>query len=187
MKEVSEKLSQDKKTAADDQAALDSIPAKVTLDVTRPYNYHERTIDVQNTIKLQFRIGETLSTQKGNAEVVEKSDPRQFVLIEDVKPEDTNGVKPTGTSPNTRELQTALENTVRDMLIEKVKARVSVLPKELYSHAKAKEGEEDINGAGEAYLRYLSATTEDGSAERKHAKEFLKSNFNMDLDAEAKR
>jgi tetratricopeptide (TPR) repeat protein len=187
MKEISAKLDQDKKTEADAQTVLDSTPPKRTEDVTRPYNYHERTIDVQNTIKLQFRIGETLSTQKGNAEVVEKGDPRQFVLIEDVKPEDTNGVKPTGTSPNTRELQTALENTVRDLLIEKVKARVSRLPQELYSRAKAKEDEEDINGAGEAYLRYLSATSEDGSAERKHAKGFLKSNFNMDLDAEAKR
>ena len=88
-------------------------------------------------------------------------------------------MKPTGTTPNTRELQTALENTVRDMLVEKVKARVSLLPQEIYKQAQSKEQEENIDGAGESYLRYLSCTPEDGSPERKHAKDFLAKNFNM--------
>jgi len=187
IKEVSEKLSQDKKTATDAQAVLDSTPAKRPEDVTHPYTYHERTIDVQNTIKLQFRIGETLSAKNGDPEIVEKDDHNQFVLIEEVKPEDTNGVKPTGTTPNTRVLQTALENTVRDMLIEKVKARVRVLPHEIYAKAMAREQDQNINGAGEAYLRFLSVTADDGSPERKHAKDFLFDKFNMDLDIEAKR
>lgn len=179
LKDLDEKLSLDKKTAADNQAALDSIPEKRTEDVIRTYNYTQRTIDVKNTIKLQFRIGETLSDRKGEAEVVQKDENKQFVLIEDVKPEDTENVKPTGTTPNTRELQTALENTVRDMLVEKVKARVSQLPQEIYRQAQSKEQEVNIDGAAEAYLRYLSCTPDDGSAERKHAKDFLASNFNM--------
>jgi tetratricopeptide (TPR) repeat protein len=179
IKEITDKLSVDKKAASDDQAALDSIPEKVTEDVIRPYNYTQRTIDVKNTIKLQFRIGETLSDRKGDVELVQKDEDKQFVLIEDVKPEDTQDVKPTGTTPNTRELQTALENTVRDMLVEKVKARVSLLPQEIYKQAQSKEQEENIDGAGESYLRYLSCTPEDGSPERKHAKDFLAKNFNM--------
>ena len=65
IKEITDKLSVDKKAASDDQAALDSIPEKVTEDVIRPYNYTQRTIDVKNTIKLQFRIGYTLSDLMG--------------------------------------------------------------------------------------------------------------------------
>jgi hypothetical protein len=179
MKELGDKLNQDKKRASDDQAALDSIPEKVTEDVIRPYNYTQRTIDVKNTIKLQFRVGETLSDQKGDPEVVQKDDDKQFILIQDVKPEDTENVKPTGTTPNTRELQTALENSVRDMLVEKVKTRVSKLPQEIYKQAQSKEQEENIDGAGEAYLRYLSCTQDEATPERKHAKDFLAKNFNM--------
>ena len=179
LKELNEKLDRDKKTAADDQAALDQIPQTRLEDVTRPYTYNQRTIDVNNTIKLQFRIGENLSNEKGEAEVVEKSDPQQFVKTEDVKQEDTTGAKNAGATPDLKELQTALESTVRDMLIGKVKERVRQLPHEVYAQAQLKEQEENIDGAGEAYMRYLRCTPDDGSPERKHAKDFLAKNFNM--------
>jgi hypothetical protein len=187
IQEWKDKLAEHQKKATDAQAALDSTQQNLTRDVIRSYNYTQQTIDVKNTIKLQFRIGEKLGDEKGNAEVVEKEENKQFILIEDVKPEDTDNIKNAGTSPITRELQTALENLVRDKLVEKVKERVSKLPEGIYSQAKMKEQEENINGAAESYLRFLSVTTEDGSAERKHAQEFLEKNFNMDIDDEAKR
>jgi tetratricopeptide (TPR) repeat protein len=179
IQEWKEKLEQDTKKANESQAALDSTPQNLTRDVIRTYNYTQRTIDIKNTIKLRFRIGETLSDQKGEAEVVQKDEDKQFILIEDAKPEDTENVKNTGTTPNTRELQTALENSIRDLLVEKVKARVSKLPQEIYAQAQSKEQEENIDGAGEGYLRFLSCSQEDGSAERKHAKDFLANKFNM--------
>jgi hypothetical protein len=118
----------------------------------------------------------------GDPVIVKKEDPRQFVLIEDVKPEDTNGVRPSGTMPDIKELQTTLENAVREELITDVKAKVNGLPKLLYVEAQSKEQGENIDGAGEFYLRFLSCTAEDGSAERKHAKDFLLKNFNMSLE-----
>ena len=145
----------------------------------RSYQYTRRTIDIKNTIKLQFRIGDTLSGQMGDAIIVEKQDPRQVVLLEDVKPEDTEGVKMKGTTPNTTELQTALENAARDELNDKVRLEVQQLPLKVYDSAKSKEQEENLEGAGEYYLRYLHCTPEDGSAERRHAKEFLDDKFNI--------
>ena len=115
--------------------------------------------------------------------VVEKEDPRQYILIEDVKADDTMGIKPAGTLPDTKELQTTLENSARDELITVVKAKVKELPRVIYSEAESKEHEQNIDGAGEDYLRFLSCTSEDGSAERKHAQEFLFKNFNMHLGA----
>jgi hypothetical protein len=177
--EVKAKIAADQKAVADAEALADSLPKTITSDVIRPYQYVRRTIDVKNSIKLQFRIGETLSGQMGEAVVVEKEDPRQFVLLEEVKADDTEGVKLGGTAPNISELQTALENAARDELVEKVRLKAQDLPREVYDAGRAREQEENLDGAGEYYLRYLSCTAEDGSAERRHAKEFLAEKFNM--------
>jgi hypothetical protein len=121
IEEVNAKVGEDQKAVADAQALADSLPKTVTIDVIRPYQYVRRTIDVKNSVKLQFRIGETLSGQMGDAVVVEKEDPRQYAMLEEVKADDTEGVKLGGTTPNTSELQTALENAARDELVEKVR------------------------------------------------------------------
>jgi aminopeptidase N len=115
----------------------------------------------------------------GDAVMVEKEDPRQFVLLEDVKPDDTEGVKLTGTAPNSKELQTALENSTRDELVEAVRLKVKKLPLRIYNEARSKEQEENADGAAEDYLRFLSCTLDDGSTEREHAKSFLAQQFNM--------
>ena len=104
------KITEDMKAVSDAQAIVDSVSRTLTTDVIRPYNYTQRTIDIKNAIRLQFRIGETLSGQMGEPVLVEKEDPRQYVLVEDVKADDTAGVKPSGTTPDTKELQTMLEN-----------------------------------------------------------------------------
>ena len=179
IKDLNEKVAADQKQVSTAQALADSLPKTVTQDVVRPYQYTRRTIDIKNTIKLQFRIGDTLSGQMGDAILVEKEDPRQVVLLEDVKPEDTEGVKMGGTTPNTVEMQTALENSARDELNEKVLLKVQELPRKIYDSARSKEQEENVDGAGEYYLRYLSCTQEGDSAERRHAKEFLEDKFNM--------
>jgi len=179
IKELNAKLDADQKVVSEAQTLADSLPKTVTSDVLRPYHYTQKTVDIKNTIRLQFRVGETYSSQMSDAVIVAKEDTRQFVLIEDVKPDDTEGVKPTGTTPNTRELQTALENSVRDELIEAVRSKVKDMPQIIYAEAKLKEQNDNFDGAAEAYLRFLSCTKEDGSTERQHAKSFLAEQFNV--------
>ena len=82
-------------------------------------------------------------------------------------------------------MQTALENAARDELNEKVLLKVRELPQNIYDRAKSQEQEMNVDGAGEYYLRYLSCTSENGSAERQHAKEFLEEKLNMRPDAGA--
>jgi hypothetical protein len=179
VKELNAKIAVDQKQISTAQTLADSLPKTVTLDVIRPYQYTRRTIDIDNTIKLQFRIGDTLSGQMGDAIAVEKQDSQQVVLIENVKPEDTEGVKMGGTTPNTSEMQTTLENVARSELNEKVLLKVQELPQKIYDNAKSQEQEMNVDGAGEYYLRYLNCTPENGSAERQHAKAFLQQKFNM--------
>jgi len=180
IKDLNAKIAADQKLISEDQTLLDSLPKTVTSDVIRPYQYTRKTTDIKNTIKLQFRIGDTLSGQMGDAVLVEKEDPKQYVLVEDVKADDTEGVKPTGTTPSVRELQTELENAARGALIEAVLIKVRELPRMILDGAKSKEQAENVDGAGEAYLRFLSCSTEDSyPAERRHAREFLAEKFNM--------
>jgi hypothetical protein len=179
IKEVNAKIAADQKAVSDAQALADSLPKTVTTDVIRPYQYTRKITDVKNTIKLQFRIGETLSGVMGDPVAVEKEDAKQYVMVDDVKADDTEGVELGGTTPDTRELQTSLENGARDELIQKVQLKVQELPRAVYDAGKSREQEENVDGAGEYYLRYLSCTPENGSAERRHAKEFLAEKFNM--------
>jgi hypothetical protein len=179
IKELNVKIVADQKPVTEAQTLADSLPKTVTSDIIRPYQYTRKTVDIKNTIKLQFRVGETLNSQMGDAVIVAKEYPRQFVLIEDVKAEDTEGVKPTGTSPDTKELQTALENSVRDELIEAVRSKVKDLPERVYAEAKSKEQDDNLDGAAEAYLRFLGCAKQDESTERQHASSFLADHFNI--------
>ena len=108
---------------------------------------------------------------------ISREEHKKDVLLEDVKPEDTKGIKSTGTMTDTAEFMTALENSARDELIAAVRKRVEVLPAKIYQKASDREKEDDLDGAGEAYLRFLNLTKEDNSVERMHAKKFLMDEF----------
>ncbi len=179
IKELDAKIIADQKQVSTAQALADSLPKTATQDVIRPYRYTRRTIDINNSIRLQFRIGDTLSGQMSEAIVVEKQDSRQVVLLENVKPEDADGVKMSGTTPNTSEMQRALENDARNELNEQVLLKVREWPQKIYDGAKSQEQQMNVDGAGEYYLRYLGCTPDDGSGERQHAKEFLDQKFNL--------
>jgi hypothetical protein len=177
--DLNAKVTADLKLVADAETKRDALPQSITKDDIRPYQYTLKTIDIKNRIKLQFRIGRAQSGQMGDAVVVEKEDPKQYELVEDVKADDTEGVKLKETTPNIREMQTALENSARDALIEAVRARVLELPRKVYDEAKSREQEENLEDAGEAYLRYLCVTPADKTPERLHAEQFLREQFNF--------
>jgi hypothetical protein len=163
---------------------LDSMPKTVTRDIVRPYTYHKKIINITGVIQLQFRIGDSLSEQRTNLVPISREEHKKDVLLEDVKSEDTKGIKTTGTMTDTAEFMTALENSARDELIAAVRKRVEALPMKIYQSASAREKEDDLDGAGEEYVRFLNLTKEDNSVERIHAKKFLIDSFNMRPTAE---
>jgi predicted nuclease with TOPRIM domain len=72
-----------------------------------------------------------------------------------------------------------LENTVKTELVAKVKEKVAELPKMLYDLAKHRESEDDLDGAGELYFRFLEITPDNKSPERAHAADFLRESFDL--------
>jgi len=94
------------------------------------------------------------------------------------------GIKSTGTLTDPAGFMTALENSARDELIAAVRKKVEALPATIYQKASGREKEDDLDGAGESYMRFLNLTKENNSMERVHAKQFLMTNFNMQPKAD---
>jgi hypothetical protein len=162
---------------------LDSTPPTVSKDIVRPYSYHKRIINITGSIQLQFRLNDTLGEQRAELVPITREEHKQDVLLENVKPEDTKGIKSAGTTTDAAEFMTGLENSARDELIAAVRKRVEELPGKMVQSASSREKEDDLDGAGESYLRFLNLTQEDNSAERQHAKQFLLDSFNMRPDS----
>jgi hypothetical protein len=179
IKDATKAVQAAQKKVEDAHVVLDSTPRTVTKDVIRPYTYHKKIINITGVIQLQFRIGESLSEPRTDLVPITRQEHKKDILLEDVKPEDTQGIKSSGTVTDPSEFMTALENSARDELIAAVRKKVEALPMKMYQSANAREKEDDLDGAGEAYLRFLNLTREDNSVERTHAKHFLLESFNM--------
>jgi len=177
--ESQKRVTDDQKKVSDAHVLLDEIPKSLKIPINQPYNYTRKTIDYNEIIQLQFRIGESLNGQMMDVVPISKEGHSQVVLLEGVKAEDTQGVKPKGTTPDKNEMLAGLENTARDALIDAVRARVEALPGMIFAGAKKKEEDGDVEGAAEAYLRYLHCTPESDSVERKHALAYLKSQYHL--------
>jgi len=167
------------KKVEDAHVLLDSTPRTVTTDIVRPYTYTKKTVNIAGVIQMQFRIGDSFSGQMAELVPITKEDRKQYILLENVKPEDTEGVKESGPMPDSAEFITTVENAALDALIAAVRKRVEELPRKIYTAAHSQENESDLDGAGESYLRFVNITKDDGSPERKHANAFLQEQFNM--------
>jgi hypothetical protein len=169
-----------KKEVEDGHVQLDSTQKTVTVDVIRPYTYTKKTTTLTASIQMQFRINDSFSTERGEMVPISREEHKSYGQLENVKPEDTEGVKAAGTSVDPVEFMTSIETSALDILIAEVRKRVEALPQRLFQLARQREDGDDLDGAGEAYLRYLEIVpASDDSPEQKHALEFLIQKFNM--------
>lgn len=179
VEDLSNSVHEAEKRVQDAHVALDSTPRTITTDVIRPYTYSKKTVNIAVAIQLQFRIGDSFSGQRAELIPISKEDRKQYVVLENVKPEDTMGVKSAGTIIDPEEFQTTVENSALQALIEAVRKRVETLPGKIYNEARNRESGGDLDGAGESYMRYLEITPDKDTPERKHARQFLQDQFNM--------
>jgi hypothetical protein len=112
---------------------------------------------------------------------IPREDQKSYVLFENVKGEDTKGVKAGGAEIDPNDFMAKSESAAIDALVDSAKKRVEALPGRIYDIGKNREAGSDLDGAGEAYLRFLEVSPPDSnSPEQKHAKQFLKDQFNME-------
>jgi tetratricopeptide (TPR) repeat protein len=167
------------KKVEDAHRKLDSIPKTILKDVTKPYSYTRKTIDLSAIVDVGFRIVDSNGNTIANTPSVKSNAQKQFIALENVKSEDTKGVKQAGASPDEAQFLTDVEIAARIALIKDVKEKVESLPSKILAQARKRLMDGDTDGTAESYILYLNSTPDAQTAEREEAKKFLREQFNM--------
>lgn len=167
------------KKVQDAHRTLDSIPKTNSEEIDKPYTYTKKTFDLSAVVELDFRI---LNSAGDVIEVVppfKKENHNSSVVLENVKPEDTEGIKNQGSPPDEIQFLDDVEDDARDTLIKAVREKVEDLPAKVLKVARERVKNGDLDGAAESYILYLNATTQAQTQECGEARKFLLEDFNI--------
>ncbi len=181
-KEITE--ANDRVTAAEKKVQevhqkLDSIPKTNAEDVIKPYSYTKKTIDIKAVVELGFRIVDASGNAIEIVPSIKKENHNTVVILENVKPEDTEGIKAQGSPPDEIQYLNDVEIEAREALIKAAREKVEGLPARILEQAHKRLQDGDLDGTAESYILYLNATPEAETKERGEAKKFLLDNFNI--------
>jgi hypothetical protein len=170
------------KQVADTRQKLDTTQETRSENVIEPYNYTKRTVDLTAVVDMDFRITDQSGNPIEAAIPVRKDDHKTVIVLENVKPEDTEGIKKQSTDPDETQFLTDLEIQERDALVKSVREKVLLLPGKILAEARNRAQHGDLDGAAEEYILYLNAIT-DPSQPRDEAAAFLRDHFNVNVAA----
>jgi hypothetical protein len=173
------------KKVEDLRRKMDAIPKTLLQDVVKPYSYVKRTVDLSAVVEFGFRIVDSNNALVASTPSIKKSAEKQFIILENVKPEDTKGVKQSGTPPDEAQFLGDVEVGARTDLIKDVKDKIESLPNKILAAARKHLMDGDTDGTAESYILYLNSTPDTPTPERDEAKKFLREQFNMDWPGSA--
>jgi len=186
VKKAEETVQADEKTVEDLHAKLDEIPKTRMQDVERPYTYSQVDYKLKIVVALQFRILDSAGEEVVPTIPIRSDAPKEYSVLQNVKPEDTQGIRVEGAIPNDNEFLEEDEYKARDELIAQAKAKVADLPGMVLTRADRKANDGDNDGAAELYILYLDSTPVADTPERLRARKFLADQFNFrDIGAQA--
>ncbi len=174
-----QRVSETEKKVGAAHTTLDSISKTVSIDIIQPYTYTRKSVDLGAVVHFQFRIADVSGTQVIETVPILRDVHQTFTLLENVKPEDTQGVKAQGTIPDEIQFLTDVEIDARDKLIKAVCERVGEIPGKVLEQARNRVTAGDVEGAAESYILYLNSTPAVQSAKRQEAADFLWEQFNI--------
>jgi hypothetical protein len=176
----------DEKRVEDLHEKLNAIPQTISHDEERSYTYTQIVYQLRTTVELQFRILDSSGSEVVQRISAQRATPREYSILQNVKPEDTRGIRNESTIPNDNDFFEEDEYKARDELIERAKTKVADLPGILLGSADRKAADGDNDAAAELYILYLNSTPVADTPERTKAKRFLADQFNFkDLGKEA--
>jgi hypothetical protein len=186
IKKAEDAVQDNEKKVEDLHAKLDMIPKTKMEDVERPYTYSQINYRLKIVVALQFRILDSAGEEVVQTIPIRSDAPKEYSVLQNVKPEDTQGVRIEGVIPNDNDFLEEDEYKARDVLIEKAKAQVASLPAVVLARADRKVADGDNDGAAELYILYLDSTAVTDTPERRRARKFLAEQFNFrDIGREA--
>jgi hypothetical protein len=171
-------------TKVDDlRKQLDTINPTRTDSVLEPYNYTKKTIDITAVVELAFRLADQNGNVADPSPSIQREDHKTYVVLENVKPEDTEGVKAMNTPPDEVQFVTDLELQARDAIVKAISEKAAHLPEKVLQQARQRAQQQDIDGAAAEYIVFLNSTPENGPPERAEAAGFLHDHFNLAVAA----
>ena len=157
---------------------LETIDESRVEPVIETYHYTKKTVDLSGSIELVFRLTDRAGILIGQPVKVHKNDHKTAVVLEHVKPEDTEGITNQGIEPDGAQFLTDLEIQARDMMVSAVREKMSGLPPRFLQEARARAQRGDTDGAAEQYIIYLNSTPGNAPAQDEAVK-FLAEKFNL--------
>jgi hypothetical protein len=177
----------------DSQKHVDDLRHKLeTTDQSRveilvdSYHYTKKTIDLNAVVELAFRFRDRAGSVIGQPANVRKDNHKTAVVLEDVKPEDTEGITNQGVEPDETQFLTDLEVEARNAVVKAVQEKAVALPAGVLQQARALAQRGDMDSAAEQYVLYLNSTPDNGTPEREEAAGFLHDRFNLAMPGAAK-
>ena len=158
---------------------LDSLPKTRSQQIERPYTYTEQINHLKATVELQFRILDTASSPIVPMVPIPETQEKSFTTLENVKADDTTGVRAEGEVPSETKFLEGVQYDARDRLLKQAKEKVASLPGLILLSADRKASESDNDGAAELYMLYLDSTESQPTPERRRAQKFLLDNYNF--------
>ncbi len=147
--------------------------------IAEPYHYTRKTIDLSASIELTFRVNDRSGNVIGQPIEVHRKNHTSTVVLQDVKPEDTEGITNKGVEPDEAQFLTDLEIEARNVTVKAVRERATELPADVLQQARIYAQRDDPDSAAEQYIMYLNSTPETSSPERDEAAKFLHDRFNL--------
>jgi hypothetical protein len=147
--------------------------------IIEPYQYTKKNVDLAASIDLSIRIADRSGNTMPPPTRVHKDNHNAAVVLENVKPEDTEGIAAKGVEPDERQFLTDLEIQARNELVKAVHEKAAALLPMILQEARGRAQRGDRDGAAEEYVLYLNATPSSASAERDEALKFLRDQFDL--------
>jgi len=161
------------------QRRRDSFPESVPIEIIEPYQYTKRTYDLSAAAEIAFRIVDGNGVDMVETTRIAKQAHTTVVVLENVKPEDTEGLKLQGTPPNEAQFMLDLDTQARDALIKEISQKIQSLPTKILAKAHQLAAAGDMDDAAEAYILYLNSTSDTEKAGREEATHFLYDKFHI--------
>jgi hypothetical protein len=156
-----------------------ALPQNIFHDEERPYTYTQTNYHLKVVVEIDFRILDGSGDEVVRRVAVSRDKSTDYAVLEDVKPEDTKGVRKGGAIPNDNDVLEQAETEARDELIKTARTKVVELPGIVLAEADRRAKEDDNDGAAELYILYLNSTPVADTPERKKARDFLIQQFNF--------
>ena len=180
VEEAQARLTEAEKTVQAARTKLNSIPKTVQEDVIRPYNYKKETIELTDVVDLSFRMLDSTKANIVQTPVrITRNEPKKFVVMRNINPNDTEGVAERDAPPDEAQLMTEVEIQARDQMVKQALENVKQLPAKILLQARSKSASNDLDGAANLYILYLNSTPPRQTPERKEAAAFLNEAFNI--------